>query len=157
MKKTIIFAMMMLAVLSGCKKQAPVPDMDVLGSDNKFHYQNQDLGFGLLLPAEFQKYQTQRTKSDQFNDVEFFVPTADTEFPYEVPGYATAIVVRVFSDKQWSSYDKKTFINDTFKSLGSGNGEVYFIKFWKVRPTDWQGIWTNQKETDTIGSFDIIK
>lgn len=153
MKKIIIFLLLFSVIfLAGCKKQA-VQNMDELSADNKFHYQNQELGFSLTLQAEFQKYQTQRSKTEEFDEIEFFVPTADTAYPQEVQGYARAIVVRIYTNEQWSRYEKKTFVGDTFKSLGSGSGKTYFIKFWKARPTDWIGKWSELKENEIISSF----
>jgi hypothetical protein len=157
MKKGIIFLLLLSAIfLGGCKKEV-VQNMDELSADNKFHYKNQDLGFSLTLQTEFQKYQTQRNKTDEYDEIEFFVPTADVAYPQEVPGYAKAVVVRVYTDAQWSKYDKKTFVSDTFKSLGSGNGKVFFIKFWKARPADMQGVWSDQKEAEIVSSFIITK
>jgi len=48
------------------------------------------------MPSEFIYYQTQRKNTDDYIDLEIFVPTGDKSYYQEIPGYAKPIVIRIF-------------------------------------------------------------
>lgn len=133
--------------------------MDQPAQDGNFYYQNEDLQFNLVLPPEFLYYQTQRKTTDDFIDIEFFVPTSDSDYPQEAPGYAKPIVIRVFSSQD--SWEKEAEKN-IFQELGKGKGwwiaadnKIYTIKFWDKAPSDWQSKWKEEMREAIIDSFEI--
>jgi hypothetical protein len=154
MKKNIfiVFTFIVLAATSGCG-QKPV-NMDVLSSDEKYHYTNKDLGFSIDFPKEFDHYQAQRKKGDDFTDLEFFVPTADTAYPMDVPGYAKPIVIRIIETEIWQR-DKETKFND-FEEIKIVSGKTYAIKFWQTYPKDWLSKWNSDIRKGIKESFKSI-
>ena len=114
--------------------------MDQQASDGKYHYSNSDLKFLATLPSEFIYYQTQRLDNTVFNEVQFFVPTNDREYPSEVPGYAKAFFVRIYDDNNWDNLDE---IQNQFYKFAKKKGKVYVAKFWDTPPSDWEERWTD--------------
>ncbi len=146
--------------ISGCSREKV--DMNVLSDDNQFHYQNRDLKFAIDLPADFIYYQTQRKNEANYIDVEFFVPTTDTDYFQEVSGYAKPIVVRVFKQDYWNKLENDSAEFDVeFNALVgdsdeifSGKGDyVYVVKYWGVIPGDWQEKWSNEMKDKISRSF----
>jgi hypothetical protein len=151
------FFVILLAIgavlLTGCgSSTGSEPAMDQLAEDNKYHYQNPGLGFRVALPSSFEYYQTQKKEAEGYADIEFFVPTSDTENgSREVPGYAKPIVVRVFESEEWENVDEQ----GEFKKIGEGNNSVYTINFWDNIPEDWREKWNEDIESDIEKSFEF--
>lgn len=123
--------------------------MDVPDKQGNYHYQNEDLGFELLLPGDFQYYITYRKKNEGFVDLAILVPTGDVDYQSDVPGYAQPVTIRVFEQQAWSDY--KTSGNNAFQEISEKNGQVYTIKFWNGIPKDWENKW-NKERIDFIKS-----
>ena len=148
-KKLVLLTFVLLLassfLISGCgKKQL----MDQPAKDGKYHYQNDDLGFSLILPEEFIYYQTQRKQNNDFADIEFFVPSSDKEQGREVPGYAKPIVVRIY---QADKYQEEGI----FRKIGEKNSQIYALEFWQNTPLDWQEKWSENMENFIISNFEI--
>lgn len=92
--------------------------MGQLSEDNSYHYSNNDLGFEMALPTEFEYYQTQRKENPDYIDIEIFVPTSDIGYLQEVPGYAKPIVVRIFESSVWQSMSAGNEDKIIYKKLG---------------------------------------
>lgn len=144
--KAILLLILLIVIFSGCAKKEPA--MDQLAEDGKYHYRNDDLGFGLNFPEEFVYYQFQRMDSEKFSDIEFFVPTNDRASFSEVPSYAKVLIVRVFMDSSaWPDY------KDFFDQVGEQDGKIYAIQFWSKTPTDWQDRWDSSISSEIKESF----
>jgi len=137
--------------ITGCgQKQA---NMNEPAADGQFHYENRDLGFGLVLPEDFIYYQTQRTSNSGYTDLEFFVPTRDTDYEQSVPGYAKPIVVRIFdNESEWKKQENQT-TDTNFKRVGEKNGKVYTLIFWETIPADWRQTWDENYKQELINNF----
>lgn len=138
-------------LLSGCSLKTKTA-MDELGRDGSFHYNNQDLGFGLALPSTFDHYQTQRKVGDGFIDLEFFVPTADTGYQQEVPGYGKVVEVRIYERAVWSEQAAQS---QGFKRLADRGNKVYAVKYWARPPRDWQESWNQDVQSRITASFEF--
>ncbi len=150
MRKALFFIFIVSAVaLSGCGRVA----MDELGEEGTYKYQNKDLGFALSLPPEFEYYQTQRKNESKYTDLEIFVPTSDTIYPQEVPGYAKPIVVRVLKNEIWEQMNDEE--KGEFKEAGEKKEIIYLLKFWDEIPDDWDYKWSQDRENQIIDSFKI--
>lgn len=154
MKKIILISMFVvsLGLLTGCGVKQP--DMKELTKDG-YNYRNDDLGFSLMLPAEFTYYQTQRKETPDYVDIEIFVPTSDTKYPQEVPSYAKPVVIRSYDKKFWDGMktdgeDRKIYIK-----AGEGNGRIYTMRFWDKIPADWQNKWNASMKENIIKSFKV--
>ncbi len=160
MRKKLLFLIFVLVFalgLSACtskQSQEQVP-MDQLAKDGYYHYSNKDLGFSLNLPKEFIYYQTQREESNDYIDIEFFVPTSDTSYRQKVPGYAEAILVRVFVNENWDEILEQAEDGKQYKIAGRKNKKVYTLKFWKKLPSDWQDKWNRKMEEEIQNSFKL--
>ncbi len=154
MKNLFLFPIILIIALSlsgcGCRK---APAMDQLFENGAYHYRNKDLGFTIVLPAEFEYYQTQRKETEEFVDLEFFVPTADTDYLQEVPGYAKPIVIRIFSRDVWESVSSGD--EALYQKLGDKGKRVYTIRFWQELPVDWQGKWSEEMRSKIIDGFEV--
>lgn len=136
----------------GCKKQQP---MDQISEEQGgYHYQNKDLGFSIVLPAEFEYYQTQRKETPDYIDLEFFVPTSDTEYNQEVAGYAKPIVIRIFKQTDWQSVLEGDQDQLLFEEIGQKEDKVYTIKFWQEIPEDWKSKWNEEMKQQIIEKFE---
>lgn len=133
--------------------------MDQPAEDGQFHYSNKELGFSLTLPAEFEYYQTQRKNQTDYTDVEFFVPTADPEYPQEIASYAKAVSVRVYDKKVWETGEgiNQENIEDIYQKKIEANNKVYFMKAWRVWPKDWETKWSEEKNVLLPDNFDVIE
>jgi len=154
MKKLFLFSLISIIALSltGCRCSKE-PMMDQLAENNTYHYQNKDLGFAIKLPAEFQYYQTQKKETEEVVDLEFFVPTSDTDYLQEVPGYAKPVVIRIFSRDVWES-----MIGDDdalYQKLGNKGKRVWTIRFWQEVPADWQRRWSEEIKKGIVNGFEI--
>ncbi|MDD5290854.1 MAG: hypothetical protein PHZ04_01940 [Patescibacteria group bacterium] len=155
-KKFIFLVLIFVLLLAGCGQK---PDMDQSAADGNFHYQNKDLGFSLVLPPEFLYYQTQRKETADYVDLEFFVPTADTNYYQDVAGYGKAVVIRIFNEKSWEQASGEGI----YQKLGENKGwlpgredRIYTIKFWGEAPLDWQEKWSEEIKQKIIGGFKVI-
>ena len=155
MKKFFLFFIILfLAIITtGCGYKGPM--MDQPGEDGSYYYQNIDLGFSLKLPPEFQYYQTQRKETEDYIDIEFFVPTADTAYSKEVPGYGKPIIIRAFDGEVWEDMIDNEY-KLMYQELVDKGGRVYTIRFWDKIPTDWQDKWNEKMEESIIKSF-VVK
>lgn len=151
MKKALLTILIMFLgiVLAGCG-DSDVP-MDEQAEDGNYHYENQYLDFAITLPSEFEYYQTQRKKGDNYVDVEFFVPTSDTQHASDVDGYAKPLVVRVFDEEVW----EEEVGSGTYEQVDSQDGRVYTIKFWNNIPTDWRNKWSDNIKQNIMNSFQL--
>lgn len=116
--------------------------------DGSYLYENKDLGFNLKLPKEFQYYQTQRTQGDGYVDLEIFVPTSDTKYLQEVPGYAKPLTVRIINRDVWDKKEENFDLRLTEK-VGEKNDKIYTLVFWDSAPGDWRAKW-NKPMLDSI-------
>lgn len=154
--KKIFLLVATLALLSGCGLISKPANMDQEAEDGKFHYKNKDLGFSIVLPAEFKYYQTQRKEAEGFKDLEFFVPTSDTRFSYDVLGYAKPIVIRIFDKSAWEAAENERDGKVIYEKRGEKGGKVYTIRFWEDVPTNWENSWNNDMRAAIIDSFNIL-
>lgn len=152
-KKKILFFIILLLVffVSGCGQKESF--MDKPSEDGKYYYKNKDLGFSLVLPEEFVYYQTQRKETNNFIDIEIFIPTSDNIYSQEVFGYAKPLVIRIFNFDYWQSVSEE----DLYHKLGEDNNKVYTVKFWDKIPVDWEDKWTEDLKSSIISNFNIIK
>ena len=103
MKKIILLFsfLFLIFVLTGCGKQVM---MDELNKQGFYPYSDSYLGFNLSLTKEFKYYQFERDTMNDHTDLAFFVPTADTNYPQRVPGYAEPIIVRIYDKTIYEKY-----------------------------------------------------
>jgi hypothetical protein len=156
MKKLFLISSLLFLlciVVSGCGKKVVM--MDELNQKGFYPYTNSELGFDLSLPKDFQYFQTQRINSDNFKDLEIFVPTADRNYTEEVPAsYAKPVIVRVMDKKYYDSLensaDKQTLIK-----VGEKGNKIYVIKFWDTVPTDWKDKWNEDLKKIVISNFKL--
>lgn len=152
--KITIVALFLAIMISGCTfpgaKTTNKPAIQ-----GGYNYKNDDLGFSLVLPKEFEYFQTQRKNQTDYTDLEIFVPTSDIKYPQEVPGYAKPIVIRVYDKKAYDllpANDGKIFTYPKFKEK---NGKVYLIKFWGDVPADWQTKWSGTMQKNILNDIKI--
>ena len=153
MKKVVFFCVILFcaAALSGCGSKDN--DMNRLTEDNSYHYRNKGLGFEMILPEEFEYYQTQRKENSDFIDIEIFVPTSDVDYPREVPGYGKPIVVRIFESSVWHAMSEDNEDKIIYKKLGEKKDKVYTIKFWDQIPKDWIDKWSEEMRDGIVDNF----
>ncbi|MFH1427935.1 MAG: hypothetical protein ABIG60_05430 [Patescibacteria group bacterium] len=149
----LIFILFILFI-SGCGKKVE-PIMDQPAEDGNYHYRNLDLNFNLTLPPEFIYYQTQREQTDDFVDIEFFVPVADKMYQEEVPGYANPITVRVFQKEYWDSLSSDSAEQLIYIELDKKDKKVYTIQFWENIPPEWREKWTEEMKDWIIDNFSL--
>ena len=123
--------------------------MDQPASDGQFYYSNKELGFSLVLPAQFEYYQVQRLETEDYIDIEFFVPTVDSETFLNLVGYAQPLVVRIFKKEQ---IDELGF----YEKIAEENNWIYTMKFWQTIPSDWTEKWSEEIKQEIKKSFKII-
>lgn len=156
MKKSIILLLAAAFVLTACGQKEEKVNMDELSSDNQYHYENKDLGFGIDLPADFIYYQTQRRQIGDSITVEFFVPTKDQNIPQEIPGYAKPITITLFTQEYWDGLevdeDEKMF----YTELARANDKIYAMRFWSRVPTDWNHIWNEDYAKNLELAFTLL-
>ncbi len=153
MKKIFLFFTILIFLLVGCGQKKEIL-MDRPAEDGSFYYQNKGLGFALALPPEFLYYQTQRKEPGDFIDLEFFVPTSDTDYQQEVPGYGKPVVVRIFKKEAWEKVGGTDEASD-YSEIGEKGGKVYTVKFWENAPRDWGDKWTVDMENGIINSVSV--
>lgn len=154
-KKIAVLAMLIVSfLLSGCEKKEVY--MDRPAEDGKYYYQNKDLGFKLTLPSEFIYYQTQRIATEDYIDIEFFVPTSDENFPQSVPGYANLITVRVYEKQAWGKVNQN---EDTaiYKKFGEAKDYIQTVKIHEDGPKDWSEKWTDELKKEIKDNLGVIK
>lgn len=141
-KKILVLTILIVSfLLSGCNKKSPY--MDRPAEDGKYYYQNKDLGFKVTLPAEFIYYQTQRVATDDYIDIEFYVPTSDTEFVQAVPGYAPMLVIRAYEKQAWAKVNQNE-ATAIYKKFGAKGNYVLAAKLSDNVPKDWTEKWTEE-------------
>jgi len=152
MKKFLLALSLILfiGVISGCAKTVP---MDQLGKNGLFNYTNSYLHFNLSLPADFIYYQTQRVSSDNYDDLQILVPTADTSYtPQIIPNYANPVTIRVYDKNYW--YKK---MDDSQRSalnkIAEKGSRVYVMNFWDAIPSDWANKWNDSLKQELIKNF----
>ena len=122
-----------------------VVNMDELSKDNQYHYRNEDLGFSLNLPEQFQYYQTERTNSADYQEIKFYVPTNDPAYVYEAfPSYAKPIVIRIYQAAAYNKLSKDDENKRDFQTVKTKGDKIYLIWFWDRQPKDWQNKWTEE-------------
>lgn len=153
MKKRIILPILAVAMLAlaGCGKKNTTVNMNELSSDEKYHYSNEALGFGLSLPKEFIYYQTQRKDLASSTNLEIYVPTSDQDYPVVVPGYAKAAMVMQMDKAIWNIIGDKT----GYVKVGERDHYVYALLFWDKIPKDWQGKWSDAMQKGIVDSFKL--
>lgn len=122
--------------------------------EGKYYYPNDGLGFSIILPEEFQYFQTQRKDIEYRVDIEFFIPTSDNSYYQEVSGYGKIMTVRVFEREMWEK--DETPDDKTFDVINKTKTKVYAIKFWKSVPSDWQEKWNEDIMNEIISNFNIL-
>lgn len=153
MKRYYLLLIILLLVVVGCSRK--VEFMDQPADDGRFYYSNKDLDFSLVLPPEFLYYQTQRIDTDDYIDIEFFVPTSDRAYPQEVPSYGKPIVVRIFTRDAWGSIGGDNEIKSIYEKIGEKGEKIYTIKFWKNIPTDWENKWNELSNNNIKNNFKL--
>ena len=156
MKKAFLFfiAIVVSTSLSACNLNKVAP-MDELDEDGKFYYQNKELGFKVKFPDTFIYYQVQRKDTEEYKQIEFYVPSSDSNYPQEIQSYVKPITVRVYNESAWEDYDKKVYVEDIYTSLGNNGGKKYFVLFWGERPKDWRDKWNNEIQNEILNSFEF--
>ncbi|MDP2708576.1 MAG: hypothetical protein Q8O93_00775 [bacterium] len=151
MKKFIVLSsLFVLAVfLTGCGVKKPL--MDKPAADNNYYYKNEGLGFSLVLPPEFIYYQTQRKQIGGATELAIFVPTADTQYQQEVPGYAKPLRIMIYGSDDWRNLPEADKIN--LEKVGEKKDRIYAIEYWQKAPSDWQDKWNEQLKNRIIEGF----
>lgn len=147
--KKILLVLLFLGlpfILSACFN-SNIKKVALNNSPSSFSYNNSDLGFSLVLPSELQYFITQTKSQTNITDLEFLVPTIDSRFAQEAPGYAKAFVVRVYNLNEDYSPDP------SFQKIGQTDKKVYAIQFWQTLPRDWVVKWNNDLKIKIINSF----
>ncbi|MCD4761568.1 hypothetical protein K8R32_01270 [bacterium] len=144
---------LLVFALSGCGITEK-PLMDELAADGKYHYKNHSLSFSIVLPKEFIYYQTQRKETEDWVDIEFFVPSSDTSYRQEVPGYAKPIIVRVFKRNAWEAVEQDEDFT-MYKKIMEKEDQIYTIAKWKKVPADSQEKWSEELFNEIINNFSL--
>jgi len=148
--KILSIALFSIIILSACTNEQTtkkVP-MDQLAEDNLFHYSNEKSAFSVDFPEQFIYYQTQRKDTKKYEEVQFFVPTSDRDYPQEIQSYAKFLSVRVYRDED---YEKE----DNFVEFSKRDGKKYIAIFWDVIPKDWSDKWDESVKKDIVSSFKL--
>ena len=153
--KKIIFIFLTIALMVGltaCQKQ----NMDQPAADSNYHYQNKDLGFGLVFPPEFIYYQTQRTNHTDYIDMEYFVPTSDPNYPTPIQSYARPVLLRIYTGANWTADFESLTDKDKYIKVGETKNRTYFLRFWDDIPSDWQSKWNDEMRQFIVNNFQIL-
>lgn len=141
--------------LSACSsKQEKAQYMDRPAEDGKYHYSNETHGFSVILPAEFEYYQTQSRDYADWNDIEFYVPTNDKEYYQEVPGYGKIMVARMYNKNVWDKVKNDEDFS-MYIEVGEKDDIVYTLTFWLQKPNDWKNKFTDELKEEIISSFEL--
>lgn len=152
-KLTVLLLIISPFAFSGCQKE---PIMDQPADDGRYHYRNPDLGFSVVLPEEFIYYQTQRKTTAFYNNIEFYVPTNDTNYAQEVPGYAKPLTVFIYTVPDWDERIESRVDKDKFIIKGEGGDDrAYALRFWDKTPNDWTERWNDDIKQSIIDNFEI--
>jgi hypothetical protein len=73
----------------------------------------------------------------------------------KVPGYAEAIIVRIFVNDKWDKILENQDDGLEYKVMFRKNKKVYTLKFWKTVPSDWQKKWTYIMKEEIEKSFKL--
>jgi hypothetical protein len=151
MTKKIFFLIsffFLIFLLTGCGQ--PVM-MDQLNQQGLYPYHNDFFNFNLPLPSAFLYYQTQRVAYTGYTDVDIFVPTSDTNYAEQLPGYALPVIVRVYDKSAFSALSTTTAAS--LVKVGEKGNKVYTLVFWNQIPSDWKNVWTDEMKQQLIKSF----
>jgi hypothetical protein len=151
MKRKIyaIVFLLLIFVVSGCVKKNEQREI----KEGEYYYENKDLGFNLILGPEFIYYQTQRISTEDYIDIEIFVPTSDIDQQIELPGYAKPIVIRIF-DKKY--YEGKEEEKNLYEKVGENKDSIYGIRFWEKIPKDWEDKWNKDFKNSILNDFRLM-
>jgi hypothetical protein len=154
-KKNIIpVALLVTALLSGYFLFFPSKTSDhtvVNEQGGRNIYTNEEFDFSVTLPDEFSFYTTQRKESEEYVDIEFFMPSSDTAMYQQISGYAKPLVVRVVTNPKYAEVPGR----QNFVELGRGGDKVYTMWLWKETPKDWVGKWNDDVRKKITDSFKI--
>jgi hypothetical protein len=112
-------------------------------------YTNEEFDFSLVLPDDFAFYTTQRKESEDYIDIEFFMPSSDVSLYQQISGYAKPVVVRVVTNPEYA----ETLGRQNFFEVGKKDGKIYTLWLWKETPKDWQGKWDEAVRKKISDSF----
>lgn len=119
-------------------------------------YNNEGLGFSLILPKEFETFHTQRKDYPTYSDLEIFAASSDTKTSQDIIGYAKPVVVRIYDKDAWDNIKSTDIIKKEYLYQSIKDNRVYTIKFWSNVPTDWQGKWNEDMKKFIIENFKNI-
>ncbi len=142
----LVALVLVLSACAGGEGDKKTPDNQV-----NLNYQNKSLGFELKLPEVIDFYTTQREEGENFTDIEFFVPTSDTEYSSQVRNYARPVTVRVFQGLDRENIGKDSI----YEIVGEKDNKIYTLRFWQNIPQDWQEKWNEDLEKNIKNSFKI--
>jgi hypothetical protein len=148
------FFILIAMALSACGTSKTV-DMNQLSADNRFHYINDNLGFSINLPKEFNYYQTQRNNNTDYTELVFYVPTSDRQYSQEVIGYAKPISLRIYNKELFNKWPAEDTRKANFTVIKEKDDKVYAIKFWDKIPIDWQSKWSEALKKDILDNINI--
>ena len=69
-----------------------------------------------------------------------------------MPGYARAIIVRIFKKGAAVDVNEK----EGWRKVGEKGDRVYAIWFWPVRPSDWEKRWNQESREKIKGGFKLL-
>jgi hypothetical protein len=148
-KQALLIPLLILTLfVSACGKRDLPTDKPL--DDGSFFYRNEMHSFSLILPPAFEFYQTQRVEGQGYTDIEFYVPTSDTRFGSQIPGYAQPIVIRVFEKAVWEEVNQGS---SEYKLIAEKGDKVFTIQYWETEPKDWQAKWSDENEKAIVDSF----
>jgi hypothetical protein len=119
-------------------------------------YNNDYMGFSLVLPKDFDPYLTQRKDESSYSDLEIFVATSDKFYSQELQSYAKPVVIRVYDREAWDSLNEDDPIKASYRYQGIKGNKIYTIKFWDTVPADWDSKWNKKIEEFIISGFNIL-
>ena len=152
-------ALLGLFTLSACTSKQPAPVeqsqyMDRPASDGKYYYNNELYAFAVVLPAEFEYYQTQRREYTDYADIEFYVPTNDRDFYQEVSGYGKIMTVRMYNKEFWEKIKNDEDFS-MYQEVAQKDNYIYTISFWPSEPSDWRDKLNDELKQEIVQSFSL--
>jgi hypothetical protein len=148
-KSYIIIFLFLVLIVSGCVNKNEQREV----KEDEYYYENKDLGFNLILDSRFIYFQTQRINTDDYTDIEIFVPTSDVNYPQEIQSYAKPIVVRVFDKKYYEDIEEE---KNLYEKAGESKNNIYGIRFWEKIPKDWENKWNKDLEKNILDDFKLM-
>lgn len=149
MLKTILktfFVFSLLFVMTGCSwNNKPLVKEQSNQDQSSYVYKNDDLGFSISLPRDFDHYEVQRKNLGAKTDLEFYVLTNDASIITDFKGFGKIMTIRVTDDAPDES--------EGFTKLGTTKKKSYSLKFWDEAPKDWEIRFNETFKNDLIKSF----